>query len=557
MKLMKKLYSFLVAIVIVLFAALPAHTSTNVIASEVVDTNACSCTGYDENNTGNPDVIIDADDDVVVYSEGTSTLPSAVDNSELRYFPVIGDQGGKGACVFFSVVYYQFTYEKNRLNNTYARTADELPIEQNVASPDHLRNLVFYGNNTTGYERYSCAKLLKLYGSASLADIPYNEMESTAFPSKDAMRNALNTRVSNIIEYTIDTSTLANRITSPSSERLLGIKGALNEGHVLAVDMYASDEGWSRKTIENSNERIIYRCSSPTGGTNHALTIVGYDDTIWCDINEDGVAQDAEYGAFKVANSWGDSWENDGFIWVAYDALNKYSAVEGWTQPSTNRVGAFECRGKNSFICIEVLNYSPKFLLEITTNTSWFTRGLYLIRYNGADDSSLETAIVQEGGVVLKDGEIGNVEYTMLLDYDFMCEPFGEYYTGYTWGFQSTKSQANEVTAASIVDSLGNTVRQFDISLSDPQNGVYYGLEEINLIRGDVNYDGVLSQSDVNSILRYTIGTETYSNTQYVIADMNGNGTIETADARVLNSLINSNSANEVSFEELYASVCS
>ena len=56
---------------------------------------------------------------------------------------------------------------------------------------------------------------------------------------------------------------------------------------------------------------------------------------------------------------------------------------------------------------------------------------------------------------------------------------------------------------------------------------VYSGYEEIDLLRGDINYDGILSQLDVNSILRYAIGIEAYSNVQYVIADMNGNGTIE------------------------------
>ena len=36
------------------------------------------------------------------------------------------------------------------------------------------------------------------------------------------------------------------------------------------------------------------------------MTIVGYDDDIWYDINEDGKVQEGEKGAFKVANSWGD-----------------------------------------------------------------------------------------------------------------------------------------------------------------------------------------------------------------------------------------------------------
>lgn len=35
----------------------------------------------------------------------------------------------------------------------------------------------------------------------------------------------------------------------------------------------------------------------------HRMTIVGYDDDIWVDINGDGKIQEAEKGAFKIVNS--------------------------------------------------------------------------------------------------------------------------------------------------------------------------------------------------------------------------------------------------------------
>ena len=42
----------------------------------------------------------------------------------------------------------------------------------------------------------------------------------------------------------------------------------------------------------------------------HVMTIVGYDDDVNC--GDDGM------GAFKVANSWGQGWKNQGFIWLPY-----------------------------------------------------------------------------------------------------------------------------------------------------------------------------------------------------------------------------------------------
>ena len=47
---------------------------------------------------------------------------------------------------------------------------------------------------------------------------------------------------------------------------------------------------------------------------NHAMCVVGYDDTKYG-------------GAFEIMNSWGENWGNNGFIWVPYEA---YSENAGW-----------------------------------------------------------------------------------------------------------------------------------------------------------------------------------------------------------------------------------
>ena len=47
--------------------------------------------------------------------------------------------------------------------------------------------------------------------------------------------------------------------------------------------------------------------------------------TLYYDLNKNGKIESFEYGAFLVANSWGNNRDNDGFIWVMYDALNQVS----------------------------------------------------------------------------------------------------------------------------------------------------------------------------------------------------------------------------------------
>jgi hypothetical protein len=47
------------------------------------------------------------------------------------------------------------------------------------------------------------------------------------------------------------------------------------------------------------------------GGLGHAVCIISYDD------NKYG-------GAYEIMNSWGESWGNGGYTWIAYDTLDNY-----------------------------------------------------------------------------------------------------------------------------------------------------------------------------------------------------------------------------------------
>ena len=90
-------------------------------------------------------------------------------------------------------------------------------------------------------------------------------------------------------------------------------------------------DGW-----EVVGKDIGYWVVGQLGG--HAMTIVGYNDTIWADINENQSIDSGELGAFLIANSWGDRWRNGGFIWLSYGAFRATSAIPNG--PGNGRVGA-------------------------------------------------------------------------------------------------------------------------------------------------------------------------------------------------------------------------
>lgn len=71
--------------------------------------------------------------------------------------------------------------------------------------------------------------------------------------------------------------------------------------------------------------------AEPTGQSvgGHAMLIVGYDDTKQCA---------GSVGAFRVKNSWGESYAEGGFMWLPYSWFNKYSDWDGWKTVDANDI---------------------------------------------------------------------------------------------------------------------------------------------------------------------------------------------------------------------------
>ena len=67
------------------------------------------------------------------------------------------------------------------------------------------------------------------------------------------------------------------------------------------------------KTVEGELNRV----KGTIMVTNHAVTIVGWDDSIEITNKNNEKAQ----GAFLVKNSWGPNWSKDGYCWISYDSF--------------------------------------------------------------------------------------------------------------------------------------------------------------------------------------------------------------------------------------------
>ncbi len=286
------------------------------------------------------------------------TLPAEVDNSTNEnavYMPPVKNQGSVGSCVAWAVVYYQYTYMVNKARGIPSKG------DANLYSPTFAYNLINEGQDK-GSNAEKAYQLLEKHGVANCDDVyPITYSSSSSYYCNwnaigDTWANALNNKAvshaffskSKSYGYSLPVSN-GTPITSSDCAELNSMKAALARGELLSFSSSIGDlKSTTIKTSSDSGvdnrfvgQNSVYAMANYK--PDHRMTIVGYNDNIWTDINNNGVVDAGEMGAFKIVNSWGTgTWStynrwydrvtipnNQGYLWIAYDALNQKPSVEG------------------------------------------------------------------------------------------------------------------------------------------------------------------------------------------------------------------------------------
>lgn len=259
----------------------------------------------------------------------SATLPDHWNNGEQRYFPPIFSQGGYGSCGVSSHVGYMMTSEMNAYNNTDAS------LLENQLTPMFEYPFTYFG---PGKDE------MALYVGFPTADIYGGRYESSIYGGSEYSRddwgwvqgyatfyNAMKHRISEAVSFPYSVETEEGR--TALKHYLYNHDGDPDyhgNGGVVCMGVGIARSAQAQVPSSDTNDANGFTGKSymlhwNLDGGDHAMTIVGYDDRIQFDLDDNGVVGETkntlgqnENGAWIIANTWG-NWANAGFVYCPYD----------------------------------------------------------------------------------------------------------------------------------------------------------------------------------------------------------------------------------------------
>lgn len=465
-----------------------------------------------------------------------SVLPSSVDLSTDTAFPCIDTQGSIGSCTAWATTYYQFTYEVNKLRNAAAKelvNGEYVNINENVYSPTWTYNYI-NGGADNGSKTSDAYRVLRYQGAMNLADMPYDVSSYDFDEWSDDIE-----KLTEALKYRITYSTYYGSNTS----NITKIKEQLANGHVGVITTYS--KGWVIE--QNSDGEYAIVCGSSDGG--HAVAVVGYDDNFQITVN--GVTLT---GAFKLANSWGENYSkhNNGYIWVAYDALNATSSHgTAWQNGLKTRVG----NAYDSSMRVEIfkannpVTFATAYECDVTFAgyAEYVSTQKYDISIYAADSSS----VTKSNSYKKWDCEILNsktaASYTTppkILVFDFFAPGttvnVGDYLTSnWTILLDDTSTSGTETIAmrTRVIDNFGNMIAPNTYSYTNLTESELSITMPVNLAKGRLSaYDNAeITSDDADILLNYLTEATELSNIQIYLADYNEDGSVSMIDLVYMN----------------------
>ena len=309
----------------------------------------------------------------------STVLPPSVDNSVNSCFSGIFLQT-MACCEQHHSVSYVFGYEINRLRGLNGKTPE------NFYPSHYTYNFFNNADWSKGVSYFYSLDVLKTQGQMNGMDYgPEVSMDAWTWPSGyDKYYNGMHNRLARIYTIPVNTEEGQNTLKHYLYDHFDGspIGGVALFSATAPVGSYF--RSLPPGTPEEGKHVMIYFDWFAV----HGGTVIGYDDSIRYDINNDGKytntidingdgkidIRDWEIGGFRIANSYGDGWGDNGFYYALYSAM---------AQP----YGAGGIENSNVVVLEPMADYQPRLTMNVSFRTK--CRSHFSIRAGVSSDTSL------------------------------------------------------------------------------------------------------------------------------------------------------------------------
>ena len=211
------------------------------------------------------------------YDPENRQRESVIDHSASKYFPPIGDQGDKNACVAWSTGYYVTSYY-NAWNHDWDLSGAEWIADDSVGfpspaywdklmSPDFIYHQINKGIDE-GSAYIDAYQLIVDIGVCTWDIKPYDLEDHISYPSEAAWRNAPRQRQ----RYVNAETNAIYYVQCETDEQVEIFKNLLRDGYLFTI---AVNSNFYSRLSQND---LWHTRNYEVLATNHANTIVGFDD---------------------------------------------------------------------------------------------------------------------------------------------------------------------------------------------------------------------------------------------------------------------------------------
>ncbi len=219
-------------------------------------------------------------------------MPVRVDLTDFAPKPL--HQGRQGSCSGWACAYGARTI-------SYARATGADP-DRSAFSPSFLYNQIARPGCQGAFLR-DAMEAMKSIGSLPFSDFGYTDQTCRIAPDLSQRGAATN--------YRIKGYTRLSRGPGDYSTNAHSVKQHLAQGAPVVIGMLVGSS-FQQGMMGRELWRPTRADYQGVGLGGHAMCLIGYDD------------QKAG-GAFKVLNSWGTRWGNNGYAWITYDDFDQFA----------------------------------------------------------------------------------------------------------------------------------------------------------------------------------------------------------------------------------------